>query len=130
MNIGTNIKKLRELKGFSRQHVADTIGVSLKTYGNIENELTSPDVKTLESIAEAIEVSIYKLFNFDEKVILNNHGKHVENFGNSFNQYGMSEEQRELFEKLILEKDLRLKQYEEIILAKEELLKIYKSKKD
>lgn len=115
MKIGTNIKKVRELKNISRQFVADNLGISLKTYANIENDITSPDITTLEKIAEVVEVSIYKLFNFDEKIILNNHGKHVENFGNSFNQYGLAEQQRDLFNKLIESKDSQIQQLKETI---------------
>lgn len=103
LKIGQNIKKLRELKNLSRKYIADNVGVSLKTYSNIENDLTSPDVLTIEKIAEILEISISKIFNFDEKVILNNNGQHVENFSNSINQYGVKELQ--LIEKLISEKN-------------------------
>ena len=126
IKIGSNIKKLRELKGFSRQYIADNIGMSLKTYGNIENEITSPDINTLEKIASTIEVSIYKIFNFDEKIILNNHGKHVENFGSSFHQYAANGDLKIMYEKLLTEKDMRIKQYEELLMAKDELIKSYK----
>lgn len=112
IKIGNNIKKLRELKNLSRQHIADNVGLSLKTYSNIENDLTSPDLKTLEAIAEVIEVSFYKLFNFDEKIILNNHGKHVENFGGHFNQYGLTDNERHLYERIIKEKDAIIKTLE------------------
>ncbi len=122
LKIGSNIKKLRELKGISRQYIADNVGMSLKTYGNIENDVTSPDIKTLEKIADAIEVSIYKIFNFDEKVILTNHGKHVENFSNNFHQYNTNNEQKDMFEKLLAEKDLRIKQFEELLVAKNTLI--------
>lgn len=112
IKIGNNIKKLRELKNLSRQHIADNVGLSLKTYSNIENDLTSPDLKTLEAIADIIEVSFYKLFNFDEKIILNNHGKHVENFGSHFNQYGLTDNERHLYERIIKEKDAIIKTLE------------------
>lgn len=118
IKIGNNIKKLRELKNISRQHVADNVGVSLKTYSNIENDITSPDVNLLEKIADTIEVSVYKLFNFNEKVILNNHGKHVVNFGNSFNQYGNFDKERELYEKLLIEKDNQIALLNELIVSK------------
>jgi transcriptional regulator with XRE-family HTH domain len=115
LKIGYNIKKLRELKNISRQYVADNVGLSLKTYANIENDVTSPDIKIVEKIAETIDVSVYKLFNFDEKVILNNNGKHVENFGTNFNQYGLAENERNLFEKLTAEKDQTIATQKELI---------------
>ena len=126
IKIGSKIKKLRELKGVSRQFIADNVGMSLKTYGNIENDLTSPDINTLEKIADTIDVSIYKIFDFDEKITLNNHGKHVENFGNSFQQFGMNDEQKLMYEKLLSEKDLRITQYETLLKAKDELIQTLK----
>lgn len=97
--IGTNLKKMRELKSLSRQYVADNVGLSLKTYSSIENDIVSPDVKTLEKLAETFNVSLVKFFDFDDKIILNNYGKHVDQF--YVNQYGMDKAEKELYEKNI-----------------------------
>jgi transcriptional regulator with XRE-family HTH domain len=99
--IGTNLKKMRELKSLSRQYVADNVGLSLKTYSSIENDIVSPDVKTLEKLAETFNVSLVKFFDFDDKIILNNYGKHVDNLYNYVNQSGMDKAEKELYEKNI-----------------------------
>jgi hypothetical protein len=62
-----------------------------------------------------MQISVFKLFNFDDKVILNNHGKHVENFANTVTHNGLPEKERELYEKLIQEKDARIKVLEEML---------------
>ncbi len=115
MKIGTNVKKIRELKNISRQFLADNVGISLKTYSNIENNLTSPDIDTLEKIAETVNVSLYKLLNFDEKIVLNNHGKHVENFGNNFHRYGISDQEKDLYNSLLSSKDEQIKQLNDTV---------------
>lgn len=122
LKIGQNIKKLRELKNVSRQYIADGIGVTLKTYSNIENDLKSPEVETVEKIAQILDISLTKIFNFDEKVILNNNGQHVENFSNNINQYGVKE--NELYVSLVKNKDeLIHNQNETITFLKQELEK-------
>lgn len=36
MDIGSNIKKIRELKNFNQNYVATALGISQKSYSNIE----------------------------------------------------------------------------------------------
>ncbi len=60
-------------------------------------------------------MSVYVLFNFDEKTILNNHEKHEENFGKNFNKYEFAEQERDLFNKLIESKDSQIQQLKETI---------------
>ncbi len=120
IQIGNNIKRIRELKNLTRNYVAENVGLSLKTYSNIENDMSSPDVKTLEKIAESMQVSVFKLFNFDDKVILNNNSKHVENFANTVTHNGSSEKERELYEKNITslkEENTFLKEQNKLLLS-------------
>jgi transcriptional regulator with XRE-family HTH domain len=35
MKLGKNIKKLRELKNYTQQYLADELGISLSAYGKI-----------------------------------------------------------------------------------------------
>ncbi|MDI9339793.1 MAG: helix-turn-helix transcriptional regulator [Sediminibacterium sp.] len=113
VNIGSNIKRIREFKNLSRSFIADNIGVSLKTYSNIENDVSSPDIRTLERIAESMQVSLFRLFNFDDNVILNNNGSHVETFANHITHHGSSEKERALYELLLKEKDERIRMLEQ-----------------
>ena len=40
LNIGDNVKKFRELKGFTREQMADYLNLSVSAYGNIERNKT------------------------------------------------------------------------------------------
>jgi len=72
MNIGNNIKQIRELNNFTQGYVADEIEVSQPTYSRIENGATPIKIETLQRIAEVLEVdlntllSTTKIFNFDK----------------------------------------------------------------
>jgi transcriptional regulator with XRE-family HTH domain len=63
MNIGTNIKNIRELKNFSQEYMASEIDVSQPTYARIENGTTIPKVDRLQRIAEVLEVDLSTLLS-------------------------------------------------------------------
>lgn len=72
LKIGENIRKVRELKGYSQDYMAQELGVSQRTYSAIENENNKIDTERLESIAKVLEVSVLDLLIFDDKVLFNN----------------------------------------------------------
>ena len=43
--IGENLKKIRELSGFTQEEVAKSIGVERSTYSNYEGCLPHPDLR-------------------------------------------------------------------------------------
>jgi transcriptional regulator with XRE-family HTH domain len=63
-NIGDNIRKLRELRNYTQQYMADSLGVSTVQYGKLEH---SEDINTkyLFRIAEVLQTSVQKILNFD-----------------------------------------------------------------
>ena len=63
MNIGDNIKKIRELKNYTQEHVALELGLSQATYARIESGETIPKIDRLQRIAEILEVDISTLLN-------------------------------------------------------------------
>ena len=70
MNIGNNIKQIRELKNFTQEYVASEIDVSQATYARIESGTITPKIDRLQRIAEVLEVDLSTLltttniFNF------------------------------------------------------------------
>lgn len=73
MKVGDKIKKLRELKSYTQQYMADELELSLSGYGKIERDETDISISRLEKIATVLEVDISSILSFDEKNIFNFH---------------------------------------------------------
>ncbi len=71
MNVGEKIKKLRELKNFTQQYMADQLELSLSGYGKIERNDTDISISKLEKIAKILHTDINTILSFDEKHIFN-----------------------------------------------------------
>ncbi len=75
--IGTKIKKIRELRNFTQEYMAEQLGLSQAGYGNIERDDTDVTLSRLTQIAKVLKVSLQELLGFDEKTIfsgvVNNH---------------------------------------------------------
>lgn len=67
MNIGDKIRKVRELKGYKQEYVAEKVGLSVTAYGNIERNDSSLTFDRLEQIAEALEVAVQDILNIPEQ---------------------------------------------------------------
>ena len=83
MNIGNNIKQIRELKNFTQEYVADRIEVSQSTYSRIEKGTTPIKIDTLQHIAEVLEVDISTLLS----------STNIFNFNKTANQCGFIQNQ-------------------------------------
>jgi transcriptional regulator with XRE-family HTH domain len=60
-----NIKKIRELKGLTREHIADELKMSTSGYGKIERGEVDLTVTKLTKIAEILDVSVEFIFKFN-----------------------------------------------------------------
>lgn len=69
--IGWKIKKTRELRGYSQEYLANQLGISQKTYSNIETNQAKVDYNRLEEISKILKISLVELLSFDEKNALN-----------------------------------------------------------
>ena len=65
MDIGTNIKKLREQKGIKQQQIAELINMHRSNYSKIENGQRDISVAALNKIAQFFDISIDQLINMD-----------------------------------------------------------------
>ncbi|WP_346914175.1 helix-turn-helix transcriptional regulator [Clostridium sp.] len=63
MIIGDRIKKYRELAGLSVRGLAAKANIAKSTLSDIENHKSNPSVKTINSIAEALELDVNILMN-------------------------------------------------------------------
>jgi transcriptional regulator with XRE-family HTH domain len=66
-----NIRKIRELKNLTREHVAEELKMSMSGYGKIERGEVDLTVSKLIEIAKVLDVSIEFIFRFDVSVFFN-----------------------------------------------------------
>ncbi|MCR6641725.1 MAG: helix-turn-helix transcriptional regulator [Sporocytophaga sp.] len=114
--LGNKIKKVREIKGFKQEYMAELLGISQPSYSKIETDEASISQDRLEQIAKALEVSVSDILAFDEKVIftqLNNKNASM-GYNSTVNQYGITDNERKLYEDKIklLEELLEIKKQE------------------
>ena len=67
MNEGQKIRKIREIRGYKQEYVADQLGMSAKSYGKIESGETSLSIARLQQIAKILDVDPVDVLSFDEK---------------------------------------------------------------
>ncbi|EJP96235.1 helix-turn-helix domain-containing protein [Bacillus cereus] len=72
MNLGAQLKKLRESKGFSQEDVAKKIGVTRQAVYKWENDKSYPDIDNLILLSEMYNVTLDELIkgnqSFKEKI--------------------------------------------------------------
>ena len=110
--IGENIKRLREFRGYSQQYMADQLDISQKTYSSIESDAGKVNKAQIKHIASILDIDPAHLLTYDARYVFNNENCNqawmftVENY----NEASMIEkdlyekrinEQKELFEKRI-----------------------------
>ncbi len=120
MQIGTRIRQLREIKGFSQQVVADHLGMAQTNYHKIESDKTQPKLDLLEKIANFYKVSLAELLSPDKNSV------HIQN--NNHNHNGVVIGDTELFQLFIKSKDEIIKSKEELIGHLERALEAEKKK--
>ena len=62
MSIGQKLLILRSQTKYSRQDIADKLGINQKTYANWENGKTKPSVRCIPVLAKIFGVTIDELF--------------------------------------------------------------------
>ncbi|GAA0875183.1 hypothetical protein GCM10009118_15920 [Wandonia haliotis] len=70
--IGSKIRQIRELRGYSQEFIASKLGISQRAYSKIEMNQTKLDWVKVTSIAEVLEVDPMDMISFDDNLIFNN----------------------------------------------------------
>lgn len=65
IKIAEKIKNERTLRGWSQEKLAQKANISLLTIGRIERLTNKPSVMTLAQIADALDMKLCDLLNFD-----------------------------------------------------------------
>ena len=109
--IGTKIKFLREDRKITQDFIANKLGISQTAYSKIENNQTQLTIERLKEIAQILEVSEIDLIN-GSPINQFNVEKIEKNFAyiNTF-----METQKDVYERLIVEKDEQIKQLKDMI---------------
>lgn len=61
---GRNVKKVRALKGFTQQHLADILEIEISQISRLERGLLNTSVINIKNIAEVLGVEVSDLFKF------------------------------------------------------------------
>ena len=65
------IRKIREIKNYSQDYIAQSLGLSVRAYSKIETGETQLTIKRLNEISGILEVTPMEILGFDEKKIFN-----------------------------------------------------------
>ena len=71
VSLGMNVKYYRKVKGLTQKDLATAVGVSHPRISVIEQGGGNPTLKTIEAIADALDVCTEKLIREPTKKILN-----------------------------------------------------------
>ena len=100
MSIGNKIKKIREFKNLTQEHVANKLGVSQSNYARMEkDEIKVTDIR-LKQIAEILQVTEDDIKNLEDSVIFNITGVNNSAAGQNciVNNYNISPGIQKLYE--------------------------------
>jgi transcriptional regulator with XRE-family HTH domain len=95
--IGNKIKKLRELKGFKQEYMAERLGITQQSYSKLESDKGDIPFSRIEQLADIFEMKPEDLVAFDEKMVFNVYGQ--QNCGYLHgNQINFPEQLKQLYE--------------------------------
>ena len=69
MQLGQKIKELRMMYGLTQEELADRAELSKGFISQLENNLTSPSISTLEDILQCLGMSISEFFALDKQPV-------------------------------------------------------------
>ena len=72
MRIGSKLKLLRNLKGYTQEEVAKKLNISRRAYTSIENDATKIDYSRLEEIAKLYNISLKDITDLNENQVFTN----------------------------------------------------------
>lgn len=70
VRLGKRIKQLRNMRDMTQQQLAESADMSISFLGMIERGKKSPTVETIQKMADALDVTLSELMNFDSGVKL------------------------------------------------------------
>ncbi len=95
MDIGDNLRKIRELKGYSQDYMAKALEISQRNYCRIEKNEIELSLSKLNKISEILEVTPQQVMGFDDRFIFSNC---TNAFASNQNYYACSEQEKEQYQ--------------------------------
>jgi transcriptional regulator with XRE-family HTH domain len=88
MTLGSKIRVLRTMQGFSQENMAEILGISTRSFAKIERDETDANHSRLEQIAGVLKIELADLLKFGESGIFinQNHRDVLTNTGNVYTQ--------------------------------------------
>jgi len=71
MELGQKIKKLRELKNFTQEHMAEQLGLTQSGYSKIESGEVDVPYQRLEQISKVLGLRPEDVISFNEHMVFN-----------------------------------------------------------
>lgn len=71
-DIGSKIRQIRELKGYSQEYMASQLNVSQHAYSKLETGKTKMDWERVTKIAVILDVDPLDIASFDDNLVFNN----------------------------------------------------------
>jgi len=99
MEIGEKIKKIRELRNYTQEYLAQKLQMSQAGYGKIERNESELSYPRLLKIANVLSVSIENIINFNEKMIFS--VMHNQTSRDYVVNHGLPDKERKLYEQII-----------------------------
>jgi transcriptional regulator with XRE-family HTH domain len=100
LNIGTKIKKLRELKNLTQEHMASVIGITQSAYSRMELGETEITYSKLVRIAGELGMKPEEVIAFNESMVFNVMHNQTGN-GLIIQNNALNNEERELYKQQI-----------------------------
>lgn len=77
--LGEQIKKFRELRNYTQEHLAERLEMSAQGYGKIERNEVEVTLHKLQRIADILGTTIQDILGFEDRFVFNN--QECNNFG-------------------------------------------------
>ncbi|MGQ0826996.1 MAG: helix-turn-helix domain-containing protein [Bacteroidota bacterium] len=94
--IGNKIKKIRELRNYTQEFVANRLGISQNAYSKIETNQTRVTTGRLKELSELLNVPDYELLKSDSDIFNFNNNQIQNAYVNN-----LYENQKDLYENVI-----------------------------
>ena len=121
MALPQTIQRLRNERHIKQTVMAEKIGMDQGTYSRLENGHMKITTETLEKIAAELGMTPQEIYEEDCKTVVNITTNKGEG-GNGIVYHQSSTNEKELYERLLAEKDCRIRQLEQTVQQQAEQL--------
>ena len=114
MNVGKNLQVIRELNNYTQSYVADKLGISQKSYSNLERANNDISLDILLRLSDLYQISLTKILELNAETILTNNSQqggigYINNLSNLYNG------EKEMFQQLVNSQNELIQAQQQII---------------